>query len=137
VKPAAFTYFAPRDLDEALHLLAHHAPDAKLLAGGQSLVPMMNFRLAQPRVLIDLNRVAALSFVNDTNGALVLGAMLRQSEAERDHRLSAAVPLLADALPLVGHETIRHRGTIGGTLAHADPAAEIYQKPLGSGAKFI
>jgi len=137
VKPAAFTYFAPRDLDEALHLLAHHAPDAKLLAGGQSLVPMMNFRLAQPRVLIDLNRVAALSFVNDTNGALVLGAMLRQSEAERDHRLSAAVPLLADALPLVGHETIRHRGTIGGTLAHADPAAEIPAVALALGAELV
>jgi len=137
VKPAAFSYFAPRDLDEALHLLAHHAPDAKPLAGGQSLVPMMNFRLAQPRVLIDLNRVAALSFVNDANGVLVLGAMLRQAAAERDHRLSAAVPLLADALPLVGHETIRHRGTIGGTLAHADPAAEIPAVALALGAELV
>lgn len=137
MKPAAFSYFAPRDLDEALHLLAHHAPDAKPLAGGQSLVPMMNFRLAQPRVLIDLNRVAALSFVNDANGVLVLGAMLRQAAAERDHRLSAAVPLLADALPLVGHETIRHRGTIGGTLAHADPAAEIPAVALALGAELV
>src|SRR5712692_3458385 len=125
VRPAAFEYFAPRAIEEALDLLARHGTDAKPLAGGQSLVPMMNMRLARPAVLVDLNRVAALAAVRAEPGSLRLGALLRQSALERDARIAAAAPLLAEAAPLIGHLQTRARGTVGGSLAHADPAAEL------------
>ena len=125
MRPAPFEYFAPRAVDEALELLARHGPDAKPLAGGQSLVPMMNMRLARPAVLVDLNRVATLAAVRTEAGSLRLGALVRQSVLERDARIAAAVPLLAEAAPLIGHLQTRARGTVGGSLAHADPAAEL------------
>jgi len=125
VRPAPFEYFAPRTVDEALDLLARHGEEAKLLAGGQSLVPMMNMRLARPAVVIDLNRVAALGTARVEAGRLRLGALVRQHALERDARIAAAAPLLAEAAPLIGHLQTRARGTIGGSLAHADPAAEL------------
>lgn len=137
MKPAAFTYFAPNSLSQAVALLAEHAPDGKPLAGGQSLVPMMNFRLAQPRSLIDLNRVSELSYIREADGVLAIGAMTRQAEAERSALVSRTAPLLGEALKLTGHPTIRHRGTVGGALAHADPAAELPAVALALGAELV
>jgi CO/xanthine dehydrogenase FAD-binding subunit len=125
MRPAPFEYFAPRDLDEALALLEEHGSDAKPLAGGQSLVPMMNMRLARPAVIVDLNRVTALATVSEREGSLRLGALVRQRTLERNGRVAAAAPLIAEAAPLIGHLQTRARGTVGGSLAHADPAAEL------------
>jgi len=125
VRPAPFEYFAPRAVEEALDLLARHGTEAKPLAGGQSLVPMMNMRLARPGVVVDLNRVAALAAVRVEAGSLRLGALVRQRALERDGRVGAAAPLLAEAAPLIGHLQTRARGTVGGSLVHADPAAEL------------
>jgi CO/xanthine dehydrogenase FAD-binding subunit len=125
MKPASFEYVAPRTLDEVLARLADLGDDAKLLAGGQSLVPAMNMRLARPKVLIDLGRVQGLDGIHAENGSLALGALVRQRTAERSEAVRRGVPLLAEALPFIGHPTIRNRGTIGGSLAHADPAAEL------------
>jgi aerobic carbon-monoxide dehydrogenase medium subunit len=116
VKAPRFEYFDPTTREEALDLLAEYGEDAKVLAGGQSLVPLLNFRLAHPRVLVDINRVADLSAVEDGR----LGAMIRQRALE-----GCAWPLIRQALPLVGHLQIRNRGTLGGSLAHADPSAEL------------
>lgn len=127
MKPPAFHYAAPRTLEEALETLRRHAGDAKVLAGGQSLVPLLNFRLAQPAVLVDLNGVPGLEGIHwdpDTS-ELVLGAMVRQADAERSRVVTQASPLFVEALAHVGHRAIRNRGTIGGSLAHADPAAEL------------
>jgi CO/xanthine dehydrogenase FAD-binding subunit len=125
VKPAVFEYLAPRTLDEALAHLAEHGDDAKVLAGGQSLVPMMNMRLARPKVLVDLNRVPELDYIRTDAGAVAFGALTRQRTAERSDAVRRSVPLMAQALPLIGHVAIRNRGTVGGSLAHADPAAEL------------
>ncbi|GAB4264880.1 MAG: xanthine dehydrogenase family protein subunit M [Candidatus Promineifilaceae bacterium] len=125
MKPAPFLYEAPTSLVEALSLLAQHGFDAKPLAGGQSLVPAMNFRLAMPGVLVDLNGLPELRGMRRENGRFRIGAMVRQRVLEKDVELAAAVPLLAQALPHIAHPQIRNRGTIGGSLAHADPAAEL------------
>lgn len=126
MKPAPFEYFAPDTLPEALDLMAQHGYDAKLLAGGQSLIPSMNFRLIQPAVLVDLNRVAQLSAIEPlAGGALRMGAMTRQRQVERDSRIPELAPLLAEAMPYIAHPQIRNRGTIGGSMIHADPAAEL------------
>ncbi len=125
MKPAPFRYFAPTTLDGALELLAEHGDAAKLLAGGQSLTPMMNFRLVSPAVLIDLNAIPELAFLDGREDRLVIGAMTRQRRLERDPLIARAAPLIAQAMPLVAHPQIRNRGTIGGSLAHADPAAEL------------
>jgi CO/xanthine dehydrogenase FAD-binding subunit len=124
VKPAAFEYFDPTSVDEALDLLARFGSDAKPLAGGQSLVPIMNFRLAQPRVLVDLGRVAGLSYIRRAEQHLAIGAMTTHAEIEESSLLAEVCPLLPAAARLVGHVQIRSRGTIGGSVAHADPAAE-------------
>ncbi len=137
MKPAPFTYFAPRSLDEALSLLGQYGPDAKPLAGGQSLVPLMNFRLAKPRYLIDLNRIPELAYIRRDDGRLAIGAMTRQFEAERSDEVARHAPLLREALRLVGHPTIRHRGTVGGSIAHADPAAELPAAAVALGAEFV
>jgi carbon-monoxide dehydrogenase medium subunit len=137
VKPATFTYLAPNTLEEAISLLAQHAPEGKPLAGGQSLIPMMNFRLAQPRYLIDLNRIPELSYIREADGTLAIGAMTRQFEAERSELVGRTIPLLTEALRLTGHPTIRHRGTIGGALAHADPAAELPAVALALDAELV
>ncbi|MBI2879474.1 MAG: xanthine dehydrogenase family protein subunit M [Candidatus Rokubacteria bacterium] len=125
MKPAPFAYAAPRSVEEVVALLAEHGDQAKLLAGGQSLVPMLNFRLARPEVLIDLNRVPGLDGIRLDGGLLRIGAMTRQSTLERHAEVLARCPLLPAALHFIGHPPIRHRGTIGGSLAHADPAAEL------------
>ena len=126
MKPAPFAYAAPDSLDALLALAAEHGDEAKLLAGGQSLLPVLNFRLAQPAMLIDLNRLSDLDFVRETpQGGLRIGAMTRQGRLEREPAVARRSPLLAEALPLVAHPQIRNRGTLGGSLAHADPAAEL------------
>ena len=125
MKPAAFDYSAPRTLEEALDLLADYGGDAKLLAGGQSLVPTMNFRLAQPAALIDLNGVDELFFIREDESGLRCGAMTRQRSVERSALVRRVTPLLHEAMPYIAHSQIRNRGTIGGSLAHADPAAEL------------
>jgi aerobic carbon-monoxide dehydrogenase medium subunit len=125
MKPAPFEYHDPAGLDEALALLADLGGEAKPLAGGQSLVPLLNFRLARPAHLVDLNRIAELAYIRDWDGGLAIGAMTRQWQAEGDRRVAERIPLLRQAIQQIGHAQIRNRGTIGGSLAHADPAAEL------------
>jgi len=126
MKPAPFTYIAPISLEEALAALNQHGYDAKLLAGGQSLIPVMNFRLAQPAVIVDLNGVSELGHLQRNEaGGLRLGAMVRQRTLELDETIAALAPLLHEAMPHVAHPQIRNRGTLGGSLAHADPAGEL------------
>ena len=125
MKPPPFTYFSPESLDEALDLLHQHGDEAKVLAGGQSLVPLLALRLARPSVLVDLGWVGELSGISGANGSVTFGAMTREREAERSDVVRQKLPLLAEALPLIGHVAIRTRGTVGGSLAHADPAAEL------------
>jgi carbon-monoxide dehydrogenase medium subunit len=136
VKPAAFAYHRPDSVEGALALLAEHGYDAKLLAGGQSLVPAMNFRLAAPAVLIDLNRIPGLDGIAEADGGVRIGAMVRQRAAERSERVAARAPLIAETLPFVAHAQIRNRGTMGGSIAHADPAAEMPAVMLALGARF-
>ncbi len=125
MKPPPFGYSAPTTLDEALVLLREHGEDARPLAGGQSLIPLLSFRLARPSHLVDLAGIGELGNINVDGGHLVIGAMVREGAAERHEDVSHLVPLLAQALPLIGHPAIRSRGTIGGSLAHADSAAEL------------
>jgi CO/xanthine dehydrogenase FAD-binding subunit len=125
MKPPQFEYDDPRTLDEALSLLAQHGDDAKVLAGGQSLVPLLNFRLARPERLIDVNGIGELSYIRRKNGVLRVGALTRQSTLERSSIAASEWPLLIDAVRLVGHAQIRNRGTVGGSVAHADPSAEL------------
>src|ERR1700730_11703367 len=125
MKPAPFDYIAPHSLDEAVAALAQGGADAKVLAGGQSLVPLLNFRLARPSLLVDLNRVAELAYVREHERGLAVGAMTRQVAIERRTELADFQPLLVEAIGYVGHAAIRSRGTVGGSLAHADPAAEL------------
>lgn len=126
MKPPPFRYQAADSVDEALSWLARHGSEAKLLAGGQSLIPVMSFRLARPSVLVDLNRIPGLDFVRETeDGELAVGALTRQRRLERDPVTRRLSPLLAETLPFVAHPQIRNRGTVGGSLAHADPAAEL------------
>ncbi|HEY0023762.1 MAG TPA: xanthine dehydrogenase family protein subunit M [Longimicrobium sp.] len=136
MKPAPFEYHRPDSVEEALSLLAEHGYDAKLLAGGQSLVPAMNFRMAVPAVLIDLNRIAGLNGIAEVDGGLRIGAMVRQRAAERDPLVAARAALIAETLPFVAHAQIRNRGTMGGSIAHADPAAEIPAVMLALDARF-
>jgi aerobic carbon-monoxide dehydrogenase medium subunit len=135
MKPAPFDYHAPEQLDEALALLAEHGDEARALAGGQSLVPMMNLRLAHIAQLVDINRVEGLSGVSRSNGTVTVGATTRQAAALADAQLAEAVPLLPEALSYVGHFQTRNRGTVGGSLAHADPTAEIAASALALDAE--
>jgi CO/xanthine dehydrogenase FAD-binding subunit len=130
-------YEAPGTLDEALDLLAEHEDEASVLAGGQSLIPLLALRLAQPAVLIDINGVEGLSGVSRTNGWVTIGATTREYVAEESQTIADEVPLLAAALPLIGHEAIRSRGTVGGSLAHADPAAELPAVARALDAEFV
>lgn len=130
MKPAPFEYFAPTTVEEVVALLAEHGDEAKVLAGGQSYIPAMNFRLARAAVLIDLNRIAELAFVHeghgpDGRGTVRIGAMTRQRTVERDDTVRRRLPLVHAAIPFVAHPQIRNRGTFGGSIAHADPAAEL------------
>ena len=125
MKPAKFEYHAPASVDEALAILERYDGEARVLAGGQSLVPMMNFRLAQPRVIVDLNRIPELAFIEEEGEVVRIGSMTRQRRLEFDPLIAAKLPLLRAALRWVGHLPTRSRGTIGGSIAHADPSAEI------------
>lgn len=136
MKPAPFAYHRPRAVDEALALLAQHGGDAKPLAGGQSLIPAMNFRLARPAVLVDLNGITELSGIRREGDGLHLGAMTRQRAVERDATVARDAPLLHETMPYIAHPQIRNRGTVGGSLAHADPAAELPAVMVALDAKF-
>ena len=124
MKPPVFEYHAPASLEEAIALLTRYGGEAKLLAGGQSLMPLLNFRLSRPAALIDLNTVPSLAYIRDENGEVRLGAMTRQRTIEFSDVVRRRLPLLTEATGLVAHLPIRTRGTIGGSLAHADPSAE-------------
>jgi aerobic carbon-monoxide dehydrogenase medium subunit len=130
-------YEAPQAVPEAVELLAEHLDEASVLAGGQSLIPLLALRLAHPAVLIDINGIDELSGVSVTDGWVAIGAMTREYVAEESETLAGTVPLLAAALPLIGHEAIRNRGTIGGSLAHADPAAELPAVARALDAEFV
>jgi len=126
MKPAPFEYIAPASLEEALDAMQVHGYDGKLLAGGQSLIPVMNFRLAQPAAIIDLNGVTELSDLDaDLAGGLRVGAMVRHSLLEHSETIAQEAPLISEVMPFIAHPQIRNRGTIGGSLVHADPAAEL------------
>ncbi len=125
MKPSSFNYHAPTRVEEATALLAEHGDGAKVLAGGQSLVPMLSLRLASFEHLVDLNKVEGLSAIERVNGHLRVGAIVRQAVAEHSADVAASVPLLSKALPHIGHFQIRNRGTVGGSIAHADPASEL------------
>jgi CO/xanthine dehydrogenase FAD-binding subunit len=125
MKPPRFDYLNPRSLDEALGILVRHGDEAKVLAGGQSLVPLLSFRLVRPAYLVDLNDVGGLAGIRLDDGHLAIGAMTRQRAVETSTLVRERCPLLAEAMPQIGHVQIRNRGTIGGSLAHADPASEL------------
>ncbi len=125
MKPAPFEYHVPDSLEQALGLMSQHADDGKVLAGGQSLVPAMNFRVVQPSVLIDLNRVSELSFIREEGETIRIGAMARERHVEFDASIAKHTPLLAEATPFIAHPQIRNRGTFGGSIVNADPAAEL------------
>ena len=137
MKLPCFEYEAPTTVAEATDLLAEHGDEASVLAGGQSLIPLLALRLARPAVLIDINGVDELSGVSRTDGWVTIGAMTREYVAEQSETIADTVPLLAAALPLIGHEAIRSRGTIGGSLAHADPAAELPAVARALDAEFV
>jgi carbon-monoxide dehydrogenase medium subunit len=125
MKPAPFDYYAPTTLEEAVGLLQQHGDSARLIAGGQSLGPLLNMRLARPEELIDLNKVDGLDYIRSDDGGLTIGALTRQRAVERSTVVAWGWPLLHQAMPHIGHTTIRNRGTIGGSIAHADPSAEL------------
>jgi aerobic carbon-monoxide dehydrogenase medium subunit len=125
VKPPVFDYLVPASLDEALKILGELGERAKVLAGGQSLVALLNFRLVRPEHLVDLNGLSELAGIREEDGHVVIGAMTRQRAVEQAALVRARVPLLSEAMPQIGHVQIRNRGTVGGSLAHADPAGEL------------
>jgi aerobic carbon-monoxide dehydrogenase medium subunit len=138
MKPAPFEYLVPNSFEEALSAMAEHGSDAKILAGGQSLVPAMNFRVAQPQILVDLNQLVELDYIRQENGgALRVGSMTRQRKLETDPLIASLAPLVSEAMPYVAHPQIRNRGTFGGSLAHADPAAELPVIALALGARIL
>jgi aerobic carbon-monoxide dehydrogenase medium subunit len=124
VKPAPFEYVRPGSLEEALAVLGEHGDDAKVLAGGQSLVPLMNLRLTRPELIVDINGLGDLAYIQPRDGGLAIGALTRQRTIETSALVRERAPLLSQATPLIGHVPIRTRGTLGGSLSHADPAAE-------------
>jgi carbon-monoxide dehydrogenase medium subunit len=124
VKPAPFAYKKARSVDEALSLMAGE-PEARLLAGGQTLIASLNMRLSAPPLLIDINGIDGLDRIEASNGSVQIGALVRHAQAERDGTIARAAPLIARALPHIAHPAIRNRGTIGGSIAYADPAAEL------------
>jgi aerobic carbon-monoxide dehydrogenase medium subunit len=137
MKLPSVEYEAPTTVAEAVELLAEHQDQASVLAGGQSLIPLLALRLAYPDVLIDINGIDELSGVSAADGWVAIGAMTREYVAEESGTIADAVPLLAAALPFIGHEAIRSRGTIGGSLAHADPAAELPAVARALDAEFV
>src|SRR5262252_8269981 len=137
MKAPRFAYARPASVAEALALLDKHKDDARVLAGGQSLVPMLNFRVAAPKVLVDINRIAGLSGIKVTKSHVRIGALARHVELERSPDIQRHLPLVAAAVPHIAHPAIRNRGTLGGSCALADPAAELPACALALGATFI
>jgi aerobic carbon-monoxide dehydrogenase medium subunit len=137
MKPPAFAYAAPETLEEALALRAEHAGDSAVLAGGQSLMPLLNLRMAFPGMVIDVGRIGELSGIREWDGGVAIGAMTRQRAAERSELIAQRTPLITRALPNVGHTAIRNRGTVGGSIAHADPAAELPAVALALDAELV
>ncbi len=137
MKPSAFDYHAPSTIDEALNLASQLGQDAKFIAGGQSLVPMMNFRLVHLSHLIDLNGIAALAYIHVEGGELCIGAMTRHRQAELSPIVREGWPLISECMPFVAHVQIRNRGTLGGSLSHADPAAELPAVMTALEANFV
>jgi aerobic carbon-monoxide dehydrogenase medium subunit len=125
LKPSRFSYAVPQTLEEAVALKREYGDEAKILAGGQSLVPMMNFRMAQPSVLIDISRIPGLDSISDANGGVTVGTMARQTAVQEAPSIKSALPVISDASRYIGHVATRARGTFGGSAAHADPVAEI------------
>lgn len=137
MKPPPFEYYAPTTVEEALAHLAEHGYDAKPLAGGQSLIPMMNFRLAQPSVLIDLNNIPELSYIRpDENGGALVGATTRHKTVGNDPLIAKQIPLVHAAIPNIGTPQVRTRGTFGGSLSHADPSAELVSVSVALNGRF-
>src|SRR5262245_60346550 len=137
MKPAAFDYYDPTTLSEAMDLMARFGDGARPLAGGQSLVPLMNLRLARPSHLIDLNRIDALNYLNVNNKELRIGTMTRQRQLERSEEVKNGWPLLREATSFVGHVQIRNRGTVNGSLCHAYPSTELPVTMVALGASFV
>jgi len=137
MKAPRFAYARPASVAEALALLAEHKDEARVLAGGQSLVPMLNFRVAAPKVLVDINRIAALAGIKVTRNHIRIGALTRHAELERSADIAQHLPLIAAAMPHVAHPAIRNRGTFGGSCALGDPAAELPACALALGATFV
>ena len=125
MKPAPFEYFAPATVEEALGYLAEYGYEAKVLAGGQSLIPMMNFRLAQPAVIVDINNIPELGYIRGNNGDLHIGALARHNQVESNPLVARHTPLVFEAMPHIATLQVRNRGTFGGSIAHADPSAEL------------
>jgi carbon-monoxide dehydrogenase medium subunit len=137
VIPAAFDYQRASSADEAISLIAQHGEDAKFLAGGHSLLPLMKLRLASPSVLIDIGRLSDLSYINDAGDHIAVGALTRHRDIETSSVLQEHVPLLAHAASHVGDPQVRHRGTIGGSISHADPASDLPATTLALGATYV
>lgn len=136
MKPGPFEYAAPESVEEAISLLSQHGDEAKILAGGQSLVPLLALRLAVPTVVIDINRIGGLDYLHTEGGVLKLGALTRHRAVEKDEGLLSGYQMLGDAISLIGHVAIRNRGTVIGSIAHADPAAEWPAIALALDAEF-
>ena len=135
--PTEFEYLAPTSVEEALSALAEHGDDAKVLAGGQSLLPVLRMRLNAPEVVIDLSRIESLRGVRDDGDAIVIGAMTSHSDVVKDPLVAEHALLISKAMAEVADEQIRHRGTFGGALAHADPAGDVGAPALALGAQFV
>ncbi len=135
--PAAFDYTVAESAEHAIQLLGEYGDEAKLLAGGHSLIPMMKFRLATPTQLIDVGRIDDLSYINRSNGHVAIGAMTKHTELENSDVLAEACPMLAHVASLVGGPAVRHRGTLGGTLAHADAASDLPAAVLALGGTIV
>lgn len=135
--PGEFNYHSPTTLQEAISLLAQHGYDAKILAGGQSLIPAMRFRLAMPETLIDINNIQGLGYIREENGYLAVGAMTRESDLEKSEAVQNRYPLLADAAEVIADPVVRNMATVGGNIAHADPANDHPAVMLAYGATVI
>lgn len=137
MKPPRFKYAAPSTLDEAVAFLSEQGDSTKVLAGGQSLMPMLNMRLTEPEFLLDVNRIDSLSYIRPVNGSLEVGALTRHHQLADSPEIASSCPLITKCLPFVGHTAIRYRGTIGGSIVHADPAAELAAAAVALDADFV
>ncbi len=137
MKPPKFDYYDPRSLDEALALLDRHSDDAKVLAGGQSLMPLLNMRLARPSIVVDINQIEELNYVRASDGGIAIGAIARQRALQTEKLIAERVPILREGAYYIAHPQIRSRGTICGSIAHADPAAELPALALALDAEMI